>query len=146
MRLSSYSCPLCVYFIETGWALIVMPRWRSSAMSSSSCSFMSRRLTVPVNSSNRSASVLLPWSMWATIEKLRMYFGSGMEEGYGRQDAGDREFYGRQQASLAMPGEFRFGSGIWPLGGIAQITGNRPPWLDEVRFAGPGGTRRYRAV
>ena len=29
--------------------------------------------------------------MWATIEKLRMYLGSGMEEGYGSQDAGDRD-------------------------------------------------------
>ena len=31
-----------VYFIDTGWALIVMPRARSSAMSSSNCSFISR--------------------------------------------------------------------------------------------------------
>ena len=33
---------------------------------------MSRGLTVPVSSRMRSASVDLPWSMWATMEKLRM--------------------------------------------------------------------------
>ena len=33
---------------------------------------MSRRATVPVTSSRRSASIDFPWSMWAMIEKLRM--------------------------------------------------------------------------
>ena len=34
---------------------------------------MSRAMTVPVSSRMRSASVDLPWSMWAMIEKLRMW-------------------------------------------------------------------------
>ncbi len=34
---------------------------------------MSRAVTVPVSSRMRSASVDLPWSMWAMIEKLRMW-------------------------------------------------------------------------
>ena len=33
---------------------------------------LSRAVIVPVSSSMRSASVLLPWSMWATIEKFRI--------------------------------------------------------------------------
>src|SRR4051812_12960913 len=103
-----------------------MPRWRSSAMSSSSCSFMSRRLTVPVNSSNRSARVLLPWSMWATIEKLRINFGSGMEEGYGRQDAGDREFYGGQQASF------------WPCQANSDVEAGFDRWGESLKLPGIG--------
>ena len=35
---------------------------------------MSRLPTVLVNSNNRSASVLLPWSMWAIMQKLRICF------------------------------------------------------------------------
>src|SRR4051794_27759275 len=41
-------------------------------MESRSCSRMSREATVLVISRMRSASVDLPWSMWAMIEKLRM--------------------------------------------------------------------------
>ena len=37
--------------------------------------------------------------MWATIEKLRMYLGSIMEEGYGMQEAGMQA----QFASVATP-------------------------------------------
>ena len=61
-----------VYSRRTVWALMVMPRSRSMSMESSSCSFMSRSATVPVDWISRSASVDLPWSMWATMEKLRM--------------------------------------------------------------------------
>jgi hypothetical protein len=41
-------------------------------MSSRNCDDISRLETVPVRSSKRSASVDLPWSMCAMIEKLRM--------------------------------------------------------------------------
>ena len=34
----------------------------------------SRAVTVFVTSSRRSANVLLPWSIWAMIQKLRMFF------------------------------------------------------------------------
>ena len=51
---------------------MVMPRSRSISIESSICSFMSRSATVPVSWISRSASVDLPWSIWATIEKLRM--------------------------------------------------------------------------
>ena len=53
-------------------ALIVMPRSRSMSIASSICSFMSRVSTVPVSWMRRSASVDFPWSIWATMEKLRM--------------------------------------------------------------------------
>ena len=38
---------------------------------SSTCACISRAVSEPVSSSNRSASVDLPWSMWAMIAKLR---------------------------------------------------------------------------
>ena len=52
---------------------MVMPRSRSMSMLSSTCSFMSRSSSPPVDWIRRSASVDLPWSIWAMIEKLRMW-------------------------------------------------------------------------
>src|SRR5262245_60218353 len=49
-----------------------MPRSRSRSMLSSSWARIARGSTVCVSSRIRSASVDLPWSMWAMIEKLRM--------------------------------------------------------------------------
>ena len=48
----------------------------SRSMESSTCSCISRCVKAPVISSKRSASVDLPWSMCAMIQKLRMNFGS----------------------------------------------------------------------
>ena len=62
---------------------MVMPRSRSMSMVSSSCAFISRSVTVPVDWISRSASVDFPWSMWATMEKLRMRAMSVMGPGYG---------------------------------------------------------------
>ena len=56
---------------------MVMPRSRSRSMLSSSWACMSRLATVLVNSSRRSARVLLPWSMWAMMQKLRIFFTEG---------------------------------------------------------------------
>ena len=53
-------------------ALIVMPRSRSRSIESSTWSTAFLASIVPVRDSRRSASVDLPWSMWATMEKLRM--------------------------------------------------------------------------
>ncbi len=61
---------------RTAWALIVIPRSRSRSIESSSCSRISRPVTVPVTSRMRSASVDLPWSMCAMIEKLRILLWS----------------------------------------------------------------------
>src|SRR5262245_58609498 len=51
---------------------MVMPRSRSISMESSTCSTISRALSAPVVWIRRSASVDLPWSICATIAKLRM--------------------------------------------------------------------------
>src|SRR5262249_16648401 len=53
---------------------MVMPRSRSISMESSTCSLpaISRSDRPPVIWIRRSASVDLPWSIWATMEKLRM--------------------------------------------------------------------------
>src|SRR3954452_15309256 len=59
---------------------MVMPRSRSRSIESSTCSRIWRGLTVCVISRMRSASVDLPWSMWAMIEKLRMSAWSPMRE------------------------------------------------------------------
>ncbi len=68
MRLSS--CPF--HETRTACALIVMPRSRSRSIESRSCARISRAETASVTSRMRSASVDLPWSMCAMIEKLRM--------------------------------------------------------------------------
>jgi hypothetical protein len=59
--------------MRTALALIVTPFSRSRSMESRSCSRISRSVTVWVICIRRSASVLLPWSMWAMIEKLRIW-------------------------------------------------------------------------
>src|ERR1700754_1688753 len=53
---------------------MVMPRSRSISIESSTCSLpaISRSVSPPVIWIRRSASVDLPWSIWATMEKLRM--------------------------------------------------------------------------
>src|SRR4051794_9930878 len=78
MRFSSWP----FHATRTAWALIVIPRSRSSSIESSSCSRISRAETVSVTSRMRSASVDLPWSMCAMIEKLRILLWSMAEQGY----------------------------------------------------------------
>src|SRR5262245_61810700 len=56
----------------TGCMRMVMPRSRSRSMESRSWFWKSRWLMALVLRRNWSASVLLPWSMWAMIEKLRI--------------------------------------------------------------------------
>src|SRR5262249_47348908 len=51
---------------------MVMPRSRSISMESSTCSTISRWARPPVVWISRSASVDLPWSIWAMMAKLRM--------------------------------------------------------------------------
>src|ERR1700733_9746957 len=62
---------------------MVMPRSRSISMESSTCSFISRACKPPVVWIRRSASVDLPWSICATMAKLRM-----LEIGVGVMGAG----------------------------------------------------------
>jgi len=69
-----------------GVLLIVMPRSRSRSIESRNCSVISRWLSAPVRSSRRSESVVLPWSMWAMIEKLRILLL--LHGGHGRSPAG----------------------------------------------------------
>ena len=78
---STYSVPGCapergVQGRRTFCALMVMPRSRSMSMRSRYWARMFRPSTMPVTSSMRSASVDLPWSMWAMMQKFRMSAGS----------------------------------------------------------------------
>ncbi len=61
---------------RTAWDLIVMPRSRSMSMRSRYWARICRCSTTPVNWSIRSASVDLPWSMCAMMQKLRISAGS----------------------------------------------------------------------
>ena len=56
-----------------------MPRSRSRSMSSRTWLRKSRAVMAPVLRRNWSARVLLPWSMWAMMEKLRMQLRVGHE-------------------------------------------------------------------
>src|SRR6202042_2161675 len=74
MRLRMYGFPSsALYSRRTVCALIVMPRSRSMSIESSTCSTMSRTAIVPVCWMRRSASVDLPWSIWAMIAKFRIF-------------------------------------------------------------------------
>ena len=53
--------------------LIVIPLSLSRSMLSRNCSFISLFCTVPVSSSSLSASVDLPWSMCAMMQKFLIF-------------------------------------------------------------------------
>ncbi len=61
---------------RTAWDLMVMPRSRSMSIRSRYWARICRGSTTPVICSIRSASVDLPWSMWAMMQKLRITAGS----------------------------------------------------------------------
>ena len=61
--------------IRTAWDLMVIPRSRSMSIRSRYWARIDRASTTPVNCSIRSASVDLPWSMWAMMQKFRMSCG-----------------------------------------------------------------------
>src|SRR6476619_236003 len=68
--------------IRTAWLLMVMPRSRSMSIRSRYCALIARSSTTPVSWSIRSASVDLPWSMWAMMQKFRTTSG-GVDPGAG---------------------------------------------------------------
>ena len=53
-----------------------MPRSRSMSIRSRYCARIDRSSTTPVSCSIRSASVDLPWSMWAMMQKFRICAGA----------------------------------------------------------------------
>src|SRR6266478_7163409 len=83
---------------------MVMPRSRSSSMSSRNCADISRAETAPVASRIRSASVDFPWSIWAMIEKLRMWVGSRIGRMYGSRDPFASEAAWRRRLTTARAG------------------------------------------
>src|SRR3954463_13349029 len=56
------------------WLLIVIPFSLSRSISSRTWSIISRSLMVLVVCNSLSARVLLPWSIWAIMQKLRIFF------------------------------------------------------------------------
>src|SRR6266403_4823452 len=75
MKFSWYSSPVTdLKPSVTLWALMVMPRSRSRSIESRTCACISRASRPPHSWMNRSANVDLPWSTWAMIEKLRIFF------------------------------------------------------------------------
>src|SRR5438270_11273661 len=81
---------------------MVIPRSRSSSIESSSWGRCLRGSTAPVVSRMRSARVDLPWSMWAMIEKLRMFrAGALTAQMLGGRGAAPAEAPREQRADLA---------------------------------------------
>src|SRR4028119_1222503 len=69
--------PSCtVQGIRTRWLLMVIPRSRSMSIRSRYWARIARGSTTSVSCSIRSASVDLPWSMCAMMQKLRRTAGS----------------------------------------------------------------------
>src|SRR5213592_1876195 len=98
---------------------MVMPRSRSRSIESRTCARMSRGSTVCVSSRMRSASVDLPWSMWAMIEKLRMRRWSAMGLAVQHMDARSR--LKRAAGGHGDPGAR--GRGTQALGGVVGLAG-----------------------
>ena len=109
-------------------------------MVSSTCSIISRCESAPVTSSRRSASVDLPWSMCAMIEKLRM-------------NSRSMRYDGERSARLShMPGVTLIHNVLqhilfeWTTTGLRCVTVNRPEKLNALSGAVVAGIeRRLRA-
>ena len=71
---------------------MVMPRSRSMSIRSRYCARAARSSTTPVSCSIRSASVDLPWSMCAMMQKFRMIAGS-VAPGTGAAAFGDTDCF-----------------------------------------------------
>src|SRR5690606_31441086 len=106
-----------VYGSETDCALMVIPRSRSIGLLSSTCASISRSVRPPQSWMMRSASVDLPWSTWAMMEKLRMNRiasccmeirlacdGSGVAAGLGEMGADYRTAPPAPRRARAAPG------------------------------------------
>ncbi len=71
----AYVVPSSSQGMRTAWLLMVIPRSRSMSMRSRYCARIARASTTPVIWSIRSASVDLPWSMCAMMQKFRISSG-----------------------------------------------------------------------
>src|ERR1700687_1032746 len=83
---------------------MVMPRSRSMSIESRIWSRKSRSSTAPQRWISRSARVDLPWSMWAMMQKFRMFSKPGLPRG----GLAGRSYNGR---SLGGCRGGRYGSG-----------------------------------
>src|SRR5574342_557899 len=104
-----------------------MPRSRSRSIESSTCSWPAwlRRIR-PVTSSRRSASVDLPWSTWAMMQKLRMSdwftrsvrsrFGAGFERRVA-QECGEARERAAAMAHAILRGRLGLREGLPELRG-----------------------------
>ena len=72
IRFNKYACPSLGSRCRmlTACAFTVIPRRRSTGSVSRTCLLLPSRFIAPVSSSNRSASVLLPWSTCAMMLKF----------------------------------------------------------------------------
>src|SRR5512139_83078 len=108
--------------MRTAWLLIVMPRSRSMSIRSRYCARALRSSTTPVSCSIRSASVDLPWSMCAMMQKFRMIEGSVLP-GWGAEGVLlDTNFF-RWSVRTAEPPLFHASKG--PPGHAGQIRRRR---------------------
>ena len=125
--------------MATARALMVMPRSRSSSMSSSIWARSSRSGTVLVTCNMRSASVLLPWSMWAMMEKLRICWQSMSGTKIPRRQYVDWTAPAACDPGTGEPSPVAILSCRWrPAGSLCHCTAKGP-----IRLGGCGGGRRF---
>ncbi len=142
--------------MRTAWLLMVMPRSRSMSIRSRYCARAARASTTPVSCSIRSASVDLPWSMWAMMQKFRMIDGSVwpgcgavLDTGdfrYGVQSVVDPFFHGGTVPTESQRGTPRAVPGPDERGCAPVTTYPAPPLATARRLEWaflPPGIRRY---
>ncbi len=130
---------------RTACALIVIPRSRSSSIESSSCSRMSRAATVSVTSRMRSASVDLPWSMWAMIEKLRILLWSMGPRGDGSRGAQRRyDAASSPTSATRLPSAMFTSTTCRPQAGPCDCRMRGPRW--RRRLGCPGDLEPARSA
>src|ERR1700760_376832 len=136
---STYSpadgCALLVHGIRTFCALIVMPRSRSMSIRSRYCARIDRASTTPVSCSIRSASVDLPWSMWAMMQKFRIRAGAvnvwsakllmkiSWARSEGRSPGYLREAFGTQSRPRAVPYAREYGTAVEDVPAFSRCHG-----------------------
>src|SRR3982750_4534774 len=119
----TYSSSPTFHGRRTFCALMVMPRSRSMSMRSRYWARICRASMIPVTSSIRSASVDLPWSMWAMMQKFRMRAGAVVAGVVTVLPSSHRTRPGRATAGRSVCGAARTAG--WGLADDAGILADR---------------------
>ena len=120
---------------------MVMPRSRSMSIRSRYCARAARSSTTPVSCSIRSASVDLPWSMCAMMQKFRMIAGS-VRPGTGAAAFRDTDCFPEGTVRRAPILPRRRGGSNSPVASRRRSA----PSSAACGRAGPPAPRRWRSI